>query len=207
MPFTQLFVQGISFVNVPKPDMTKNIINSQLFLTFIISTFLLCGCKIESTGSSNQSKSSGPQVGNILQINPDLLIQLSSMHQNKQNPWKASRKIISFVDGGCSMCGFYLSRWQDLIENYAQDWEAPVIIIATGNSRSKIEYMAYDQLNYAYPLFYDSTRHVINDNEIIDHPELNTFLLDSANRVIIVGNPTEDQLVLNLYRDLLEKEE
>ena len=185
--------------------------NDPMFRYITIFTIIAFGlllffvtCSQPHADQRQTENNTGPRPGDSLSINHDLLVNLSIKTTNTANLWQAPNKILTFVNGGCSMCGYYMSRWKDLIESYAQDWNIPVIMIATGNSRAKIEYMAYDQIEYTSPLFYDSTNHIMTNNQIIDHPEFNTFLLDTNNRVVIAGNPTEDEIALSLYRDFLE---
>ena len=55
-----------------------------------------------------------------------------------------------------------------------------------------------------YPIYLDPGQRLLKMNPVIpDEPLLQAFLLDTDNHVILVGDPSFDYNIMNLYRQVL----
>ncbi|MEM6806596.1 MAG: hypothetical protein AAF696_34670, partial [Bacteroidota bacterium] len=114
-------------------------------LLFIISGVFLTRCtSIENTDerTSETSQISELQVGETLEIDHSLLTDISLTPGTPKEIWESPRKILGFIDGGCSMCSYRLNKWKTFVETTAEELNIPVIIIGTGESVEDLKYIA-----------------------------------------------------------------
>lgn len=115
-------------------------------------------------------------------------------------------KIITYIDSsGCYPCRLHLNEWSNFIseiENLNSDKTVlPLIIIEPRFDTSVKELLENE--NYIHPICVkqDSLLNILNTLPI--NTGLRTFLLDSNNKILIIGNPIFNKKISTLYKDLI----
>ena len=122
----------------------------------------------------------------------------------------ADMKLVVFYDSvGCSSCRVsHMYEWQDVI-TYSEHMGArfkTIFIFAPKES-------AYNELRISlrgsqmdYPMFIDRAGEFLKRNPAIPaDSRFHTFLLDKNNKVVMVGNPANNDQLWNLYKDQIRE--
>jgi len=111
-------------------------------------------------------------------------------------------KILFYIDTlGCLSCNTKLHLWKNIIEEF--DVIAPdkvgFIFVFEFKRLSDAIYLLRDE-DFKYPVIIDSDRKFNILNNFPVQRELQCFLLDKENKTLLVGNPTLNTEILNLYK-------
>ena len=116
-------------------------------------------------------------------------------------------KYIIFVDSlSCSSCSInQLPRWLSLV-NYATD--NPEQLSLYFIFESKKEFVDFNRkslfhANIYYPLFLDTCTMFRSTNSYVVNGGVNSFMIDSANRVVLVGDILKSKRVLREFNGIL----
>lgn len=108
-------------------------------------------------------------------------------------------KIVNFLDGDCSTCLMKIHFWEEFVSelNAKRHINIPVMMYAYSYFEDNIrDYMNKEWDNR--PWQFDKNRYFIERNELYDL-RLQTVLLDSENRVILIGDPLLNPKLRKLY--------
>lgn len=114
--------------------------------------------------------------------------------------WKARYKIFNYTDtSGCTECRMKLYEWKRLKKQVdSLNLDVSFIFAAWVNQYDELETLqSINKCNI--PFIYDRTGRMMQLNHFPTREGFQTFLLDSANRVILIGNPLETETLRNLY--------
>lgn len=111
-------------------------------------------------------------------------------------------KILNYIDtNGCTPCQLKLHEWELLkkeIDSINPD--VKLIFIAYVKNYNEIE--LEQKINKStIPIIYDKEDMINKMNNIPKYAILHTFLLDSTNHVILIGNPLERPKIWELYKN------
>ncbi|MDD4032808.1 MAG: hypothetical protein PHS48_06130 [Bacteroidales bacterium] len=116
---------------------------------------------------------------------------------------KPGYKIITFADAaGCNICRLNFFGWKLLIAE-SKEWKNPVdfvFIIQPGNELSSI----LDFYDFYFPIFYDESASFIRKNQLSTDPQLQTFLVDPENKIVLAGYPVAHKILWNRYKKIIE---
>lgn len=113
-------------------------------------------------------------------------------------------KIVLHVDStGCSPCKLGLYAWAKLIESYKlyQDSVSFILVVHVLNPR-KMEIICREN-QFKYPIFYDLDGKMDKANLFPKDESFRCFLIDSHNKVLAIGNPTQNEDVKKLYNNII----
>ncbi|MDR2057327.1 MAG: DUF1573 domain-containing protein [Dysgonamonadaceae bacterium] len=111
-------------------------------------------------------------------------------------------KILMYLDSAsCMSCNLKLYDWKQLIQ------EADSLFLG------KLDFLLYLQVNddkiltnllkkehFEYPVYIDRNNQMDKLNRFPNQPEFRCFLLDSDNKVLLIGNPTIHPKIWELYK-------
>lgn len=60
------------------------------------------------------------------------------------------------------------------------------------------------ELDFNYPVVYDSNNEFVKRNDFINHPIFYSILLDKNNRIRLTGNPVGNETLWNLYKQQIK---
>lgn len=113
-------------------------------------------------------------------------------------------KILLHVDStGCSPCKLGLYSWTKLIESYKPYRDSVSFILVTHvlNPR-KMEIICREN-QFNYPIFYDTGGEMDKTNLFPKDETFRCFLIDSHNKVLAIGNPTQNPDIQKLYDGII----
>jgi len=118
---------------------------------------------------------------------PNILYTLSQKQQDEID--QALLKIVSYIDGDCSVCVIQLSFWADFANKLSMlGYNVPILVyISTSNEEyviKIIEKIGCEKISWTF----DHEKEFIFNNKLLN-PTLQTIMIDSNNNVVDVGNP------------------
>lgn len=109
-------------------------------------------------------------------------------------------KILNYIDTtGCTACQSKFHEWK-LRKQEADSLHLEVAFLFVATVEFYEELETLQQINkFAIPIFYDQEGKLMQLNHLPVERGFQTFLLDSANRVILIGNPATNEKLWKLY--------
>lgn len=135
---------------------------------------------------------------------PSLQAKVYGKDTNAYELLNRKYKILLHVDStGCSPCKLGLHSWTKLIESYQpyQDSVSFILVAHVLNPR-KMEIICREN-QFIYPIFYDIDGKMDKANAFPQDEKFRCFLIDSNNKVLAIGNPTQNQDIKKLYDNLI----
>lgn len=155
-----------------------------------VSIILFCSCRSDLKAN----KSTSTNKFDII-INQELLLPPFI-------PYNKCYRIVNFIDGDCSVCIEKLVIWENLINSCGNHLNSETILFIVYSSNiPKFEYY-YEKANLTIDYYLDTENSYCRVNNI-DNSELNTMLIDSLNRIKLVGDPLSSKNLLNNYLEAL----
>lgn len=114
-------------------------------------------------------------------------------------------KIVTYIDSlGCASCKLRLPSWQKFIRQLdTLNLNVPVLfILHPFDARSLKGVLRRD--NFDYPVCMDTEDRFNKVNQLASGIDFQTFLLDSVNRVVALGNPVHNPKIKDLYLSILD---
>lgn len=117
-------------------------------------------------------------------------------------------KIVRFIGSNeCTTCALNLPRWEKYMNevNSIGDIQVSnITIIESDNIRDINDYVFISE--YKHPIIIDSTGYIQMINKIPDNSEVRTFLLDSVDNVLAIGDPVKNHNIKKLYKAIISKD-
>lgn len=169
----------------------------RLLIIFICSILIACSSK---NNISIVLKYRNKQI-----YFPENLLIINNETQTDNNVFKSPNlKIITFINGNCSVCIEHMTYWKKFIEMKelkSNDVEFITILISQ-NLDTFYEINKYLKFNYS--IIYDKDD-VIRKNNMLNDYELTKFLLlDSDNKILLIGDPISNPKVKDIYLEVIK---
>ncbi|MBR6251740.1 MAG: DUF1573 domain-containing protein [Bacteroidales bacterium] len=160
-----------------------------------IAIFILCACSRQSEIQSMYSKWAGKEIFFPQELDFRIYPQDSSVTIDFNNA-----KIVHYIDSAeCLSCKLDLFKWQSFMTKLPNIKFLTII----GNVETRdIKYFTF-QHKFNHPIFIDHADSFNILNQFPKNDAFRTFLLDSANRVIAIGNPVQNMKIADLYMEIL----
>jgi hypothetical protein len=113
-------------------------------------------------------------------------------------------KIFVYIDGDCSKCVESLIEWQQFIENNNNTLCNCLIVFFITSSNFNLIEKLLNEIKFKYSVVFDYKNAYLLKNNF-NNPILNTVLVDSQNRIILVGNPLGNLKLTDLYLNKINK--
>lgn len=120
----------------------------------------------------------------------------------------ADYKIINYVDStGCVSCRLKLPLWDNVINEFAsiEDVDIRFLTIIHSNNKKEVQYLLKLD-NFLHPVAVDRENAFFKDNQLPKRSEYHTFLLDSDNKIMAIGNPVTNPKIKRLYKSLMSED-
>ena len=117
-------------------------------------------------------------------------------------------KIFTHINTSCSTCVENIASWNKVALNFRQ-LEVPVILVCT--SKDNFELFKYlcennEVKTFSYPFFQDPNKEYVSANRFMQQDaHLETVLTDRDHKIVLMGNPTYDENIYNLYKSEIQK--
>lgn len=120
----------------------------------------------------------------------------------------ADYKIINYVDStGCISCRLKLQSWDNVINEFTSmdDVDIQCLTIIHANNKKEVQYLLKLD-NFLHPVAVDSKNVFFKDNQLPEKAEYHTFLLDSDNKILAIGNPVTNPKIRQLYKTIISED-
>jgi uncharacterized protein YqiB (DUF1249 family) len=136
---------------------------------------------------------------------PDDVYTIGSKDVNSYNQ-TAKFKILTYIDStSCTSCKMKLDLWNHFLTELDSVYKSDVSFLMYVYSSNYADIQRILRLSdFKYSIFLDKYNHIAQMNLFEEDERFHTFLLDSNNRVIVVGNPVTNTKVACLYKQILQ---
>lgn len=114
---------------------------------------------------------------------------------------KSDYKVVVFVDSvGCISCKLQLPKWKEFMHEVdsLSDGNVPFVFFFQTKDVSELRYILKRD-NFSHPVCIDTEDSFYKLNRFPKEMMFQTFLIDSENRVKVIGNPIHNLSVKDLY--------
>ena len=127
------------------------------------------------------------------------IIASDSMYANQY-------KVLNYIDtNGCTMCHLKLYEWR-LLKKEIDSLKLNISFIFIAHLKDYSNLKKLQKINkFPIPIIEDITGIMTKQNNLPTNPLFQTFLLDSTNKILIVGNPINNPKLWNLYKKEIQK--
>lgn len=171
---------------------------SKLISSIVIILCVFIRCKESNVEKKDISK----------WFNKEIVLPNDSLIVNNQkfpNPLIKKIKILSLINGDCSVCYDELREWKEFIKEVDTGKVGFIFNIYTFNDLIAFEDMNRNTLKFKYPYFKDVGAKIKEINDFSDDKIYKTVLLDEFNKVILIGNPNVHPDIRKLYLNEIKK--
>lgn len=169
----------------------------------ILIVLLLCGCD-ESKNIHRQIYKDF--VGKEILIPSEIQLQILAMPVKLEKDRDFT--IVSYVDSdGCVPCRMHLGKWRNFINEVKAivdiDVNFLMILESDDNFENQQNLKAY---KFIHPIAFDKRGIFRKLNSLPKENIYHTFLLDSDNKILAIGNPSTNPKIKELYLNILKNE-
>ena len=172
---------------------------SILLFGALVSLILSCngGNKI------NVKKELNSWYGNKISLPNDSLIR--NTRGKYLNPKYKTIKILTIINGDCSVCVDELKKWKELIKRVDTSKVGFIFSVYSSDNLRGFKLLDRLEIHFDYPYFIDKNKEFIIKNKFSENKLFQTLLLNNNNEVILVGNPTTNKTIHKLYFEEISK--
>lgn len=169
------------------------------YLLSLILFFSLVSCQFDGIKHAKEIRDLENK-----QLTINLPLKLYSLNKNFYDyiPQK-KYKIVTYIDTRCYICLNELGLWNEYIKNH-RSLDVEYLLFLRIDDFRKVEYFL-QHIDFEYPIIADMNNTFFENNKLPMDKALNTFLIDSTNRIVLIGNPAKVPALSDLYIDYLEK--
>jgi len=120
------------------------------------------------------------------------------------NPSNPNYKILLYVDStGCSSCRLKLSEWKRIIAEsdslFSREVDFLFFFQPKKHDETELQSL-FRQNGFRYPVFIDTKNEIFELNKFPSQTDYQCFLLDKDNKVLMIGNPSINTGVWQLFK-------
>lgn len=183
---------------------TKKRISQRYLHLFFISLFLVLGTSCKENKEKEIEKIVAEWVGKTIQFPQN--VPCTSLGKDTVFPdANTSYKILLYTDSiGCISCKLQLAMWRNYIEDADSTMPNKVRFLFYFQPKNSKEFSAMLKYNkFKYPSYIDPENKINIANKFPLDMNYQCFLLDENNKVVMIGNPTLNPNMWNLYKQVI----
>ncbi len=115
-------------------------------------------------------------------------------------------KVITFIDGNCGVCLNDLNKWKPLIEQFRSLANVSFVFYVNAIDFDGLVKYVSDENPFPIPLINDAENSFFIKNSLEQDKMFQTFLIDSCNRILLIGNPIINEKIFALYKETIQKQ-
>lgn len=117
----------------------------------------------------------------------------------------APYQILLYTDStGCTSCRLGIDRWKELIEELEEEAPGQVRFLFYFQPKNEKElYFMLKRDRFEHPVYVDVTGELNRQNQLSKNEQYHCFLLDQDNKVLLIGNPTRNPAIKDLYKQVI----
>lgn len=174
-------------------------INCKYIIPIVLLALIACNAK-----DNGGRRLVGEWVGREIVIPDDLQFQILDTRLAPELD-SSEFKVVNYVDSsGCTSCRMKLQAWDETIDEFKAlpGVDVEVLTIVDTNDAGEIALLT-DRYNYRHLIAVDTAGVFNRANALPERTECHTFLLDSGNRILAIGNPVTNPKIKELYRRVI----
>jgi hypothetical protein len=119
--------------------------------------------------------------------------------------FNAEYKVLLYIDSlGCTGCRLKLFQWKQIIEESDSLFAGKLNFLFFLQPKDKKELnFLLKRDKFDYPVFIDTKNSINQLNRFPDQPEYQCFLLDKNNKILMIGNPSLNPKIWELYKQTI----
>ncbi len=115
-------------------------------------------------------------------------------------------KIVTFVNGDCPPCVAELELWEDFLLKLPDNNSVSFLVYLYSSNVSYLEETCRLLTNPLAVIYLDEEKLFYKKNNLSEVKMLQTFIVDKDNKILLMGNPTSNEKLEDLYLKLLNNE-
>lgn len=132
-------------------------------------------------------------------ILPDNSLRVNQ--KNNINPLSKQIKLVTMVNADCGRCILSLQQWKVFMSSIDTNKVGFIFILFSSDNFMTFNELGDSIINFNYPYYLDFDKKIFKKNKISDKKVFQTFLLDSLNHVLLIGDPIGNNDLSNLYQE------
>ena len=170
-----------------------------LGLFLVITMFTFCKEKENNTKNYIGDTINLPKISKILY--KDSLYQKNIFYKDS-----AKLKITTYLKADCHTCIMDLLKWEKYFQYFTSKKELKIYFYFNTKNLAAFRHNINKMKADKYPLIYDQKNKYLENNKLpLTKKQFQTFLLNSNNEVILVGNPLYNEKLMKLYKKEINK--
>lgn len=134
------------------------------------------------------------------------LLYKDSLYKNKIPFHRAPLKITTFIWGDCHVCIKDLKKWEEFYNIAKNNKKLQIHFYLYATDIKLFVNNLYTEEIHKFPLIIDQNFNYLENNNLPQkNKNFQTFLVDSNNKVILIGNPTLNNKLKKLYLEEINK--
>ena len=125
------------------------------------------------------------------------------------NPSEADFKIIVYIDSaGCTTCKMRMTLWNEIMAEFKALTSLDIQLVMILNTQPTEEYFeVIKDREFNHPVCFDPENSFAAHNSLPDNSKYHSFLLNSNDSIIAIGNPAENPKIKELYKKIIISDE
>jgi hypothetical protein len=115
---------------------------------------------------------------------------------SRQFKYDGKVKVVTKINGNCFQCISRLELWSrfiDKIEKHCENCNVQYYFYISGADTSAFKKMNDSIIQFNYPVIFDQNNTFYKLNKLHEHSLFHTMLLDSLDKVLLIGTPNYEQ--------------
>jgi len=135
------------------------------------------------------------------------IIYKDSIYQSEHTELFSDKiKVVTNIDGGCGACIKKFNEWKNLVNRAKNNNNFSIIFFIKTNHFKYFKENYYPNIDFKnYPLFLDKRYSFLTKNKFPENVDYRTVLLNSKNKIILIGNPIYNDELMKLYKEEINK--
>lgn len=170
---------------------------SNIVIRFIVFLFLMF------TGCKNNSHKGNEKIINEW-IGKEIILPGLCDNEN-QNVISDRLKIVSRINGNCYSCLIKLKKWKTFMENIPYKEKISFYFYLVISDSTVYKNLNKEEIHFEHPVIYDEHNRFHKLNKLNLNSIFHVMLLDSSNRVLLIGDPIDNMKMKNLYKEVINQ--
>lgn len=168
--------------------------------------FTFCGCKNDQL-STEIEKIVKEWTGKKIIFPQDVFCKSIDRDTLCISPNSTPYKILVYTDSiGCTSCKLHLYKWNAIIKEVNDELAGFVNFQFYFHPKNIEEiFFLFRKDSFKYPCYMDICNQLDKLNTFPKDSRYQTFLLDKYNKVVCIGNPTENPQIWSLYKQIINE--
>ena len=189
-----------------KPESNILIKRNQTLLLILVIFVCFVSCT-ESKRRGNIAKIIKEWTGKEIRFPQELYCTSMGRDTACVDLYSDSYKILLYVDStGCTSCRLKLQEWKKIINESDTVFSNPPEFIFFIHPKQKDEkdlQNIFKSNVFHYTVFIDKENEIDKLNKLPSRPEFQCFLLDKDNKIIMVGDPSTNKGIWDLFKKVI----